>query len=521
MTKLHSLRRTYAVPLVAVILIACPSGYSFEVGPDARLVVDRSLIDAIRDTTAEAVRRWPTELVPLIHADTNPDLARRSFPDGTPVLAEACRRLSPLLSIAHLSDVQLKEHDVSLDGPGPFGEKLYDVVSDGAVRPDDIELYDHAVFLATVLGINNVVATQNAGHDDYGPCPAPLEPSLVIHTGDAIDASVFSELFEFIGVISQLTVPFYNVIGNHDVMFFGTFPTEVMEGVNIVLPYVPVSGARRFMLAHSWEAAFEDISIPHLDRDEHIPTTRGQRGRTITSISRSSHHGFDLRCSRRVLCDTAGGYYVVNIETQRDEDARVVHVKLIALNTSEILPKDVNEALQIRSRGNMDPEQFAWLEEQIGDNLSADVVFVMGHHPFDRFVGNQGDQLRERLAGQPRVAAYLTGHTHVNAVEAHPRPGGGTLWEIVGGSLTAFPQVGQIVELLENTSDTTEYFLRVRSFRQQLSDLACPDAGAANHLACLAKRAREAAEGDNTKTWRTEQQVVNAVNWMLPVKVAN
>lgn len=91
-----------------------------------------------------------------------------------------------------------------------------------------------------------------------------------------------------------------------------------MKGLNVVLPFVPVHNLERCMRAHSFEAGLDDISIPHLPRNEHLPTTRGRRGPTIRKLPRSHYHGFDLPCEPRSgeLCANALGYYAVDMEVQ-------------------------------------------------------------------------------------------------------------------------------------------------------------------------------------------------------------
>ena len=83
----------------------------------------------------------------------------------------------------------------------------------GADRHDSLELYGYGTFLSTVLAVNQL---SSGTYGSYAPCPAPLPPQFAIHTGDAVDASMFSELFQFLAVVNELNIPFLNVIGNHD-----------------------------------------------------------------------------------------------------------------------------------------------------------------------------------------------------------------------------------------------------------------------------------------------------------------
>jgi hypothetical protein len=277
------------------------------------------------------------------------------------------------------------------------------------------------------------------------------------------------------------------------------------------------------MLAHSFEAGLDDISIPHLDRDEHLPTTRARTQDYVTSLPRSHYHGFDLGPDSRagVVSDSALGCYTIDLtvrSTVRPDSA--LHLRLVALNTAEVLPTTKDEALSARSRGNMSEAQFAWLERQLaGGDAATDVILVAGHHPFSRFVGNQGDRLRDLLAGDPAVAAYLTGHTHVNEIHAREVAGRDLpLWELVGGSMPAYPQFGHVVEVLETVGEPQRFYMRVRTFRQQLGDRACRGSAQPSDFACLVRRERDAVRQDSASAWRHDTTAVKAANGLFAVK---
>lgn len=512
--------------LAVLALWGCPSGYEFQLSPGAPSLVTDSLLDVIVESSREAEDTWEVELYPQVPADADPRLARRGILTGGEVADSVCRELRPVLSFVHLSDAQIKEHSVSM--AGPLG-KLYDVVADGAFRPDDLERFDYTVLLATILGVNRL-AQAPGGANAHEPCPAPLEPEFVIHTGDALDAGMFSELFEFLTIMGQLAIPFYNVLGNHDVLFFGTFPAGAMEGLNVVLPFVPVRGARPFMQAHHPEAERADISIPALLREQHAPTEAAEldHGRTIRSMPGSAFHGFDLACpqpwNRIALCDEAHGYYALELVIRADEaGAGDIRLWLLVLNTAELTPSTKGEALSQQSRGKMSDAQFEWLEQQLARAEAENaLVLVAGHHPVESFVGEQRERVRTALTGSPRVLAYVAGHTHVNEFRRHPRgEGRPPLWEIIAGSNMASPQLGAVVELLESRQDSGLFYLRVRSFREALSTRACPgDPEGDETLPCLAKRARLAALADTTDgAHRTEAAAVPQANGMLRVEI--
>lgn len=508
--------------LVVLSCTACPKGYWFEVEPGRPPVVDDEFTDRITDLAYEAECDWKDELYPLVHSEAEPERARSDILSGQPVPENVCQSLQTFLSFAHISDSQLKEHSISLYRESKFDEKIYDQFVSGAERNPDLEQYDHAALLATVMGINELAASDTVQMaNPYEPCPPPLAPQFVIHTGDAVDAGMFSELYEFLAIMRQLHVPFYNVIGNHDVLFFGTFPADAMNGHNVVAPFVPIHNARRFMLAHSFEAHEQDISIPFIFADAHDSTIVGKESDTVVLPRNIHYHGFDQPCPAHtgLLCPEAKGYYVLDMQGRAGvAESRQIHVRLVVLNTAEITPKDLGEALDIRAHGYMSDEQFQWLAEELRRaGPEPTIIVVAGHHPMESFYKDQGERLEKLLAEEPRVAAYLAGHTHVNEIRQHPRvPGLLPIWEIISGSTLGYPQFGLLIELLEHSADLEQFYIRVRTFRQDLGDTACPSGTANDELPCLAQRGRLGAEADTDDgAWRSDAEAVNAANGML------
>jgi predicted phosphodiesterase len=514
----------WLIPL-ALGCSGCPKGYWFEVEGDPPPVVDADLADRIIDLAEETGVQWENELYPLVHSEAEPERACSDVLTGLPVRDDVCRSLRPFLSFVHISDSQLKEHSISLYRETKFDEKIYDQFISGAERNTELERYEYASLLATVMAINRL-AESGTGQpsNPYDPCPPALGPQFVIHTGDAIDAGMFSELYEFLAIMRQLDVPFYNVIGNHDVLFFGTFPADAMNGHNVVAPFVPIHDARRFMLGHSFEGHEQDISIPFIDGDVHVPTVEGVAPSTLVVPNNIHYHGFDEQCAVRngSLCPDVGGYYV--LEMQAKGEGQDINVRLIVLNTAEITPRDKSEALKIRSRGNMSETQFQWLAEQLQrPSVEPALILVAGHHPMGSFVDDQGNRVETILKNESRVTAYLAGHTHVNEIRQHSRaPGEPPLWEIISGSTMGYPQFGLLLEVLEHTGDSEQFYVRVRTFRQDVGDTVCPSGTENEDLPCLAQRGRLGAEADTDDgAWRSDAQAVQAANGMLRFVLRN
>lgn len=535
---------------IALALTGCPDGYRLVRAEGAPHLDIRELGNTISNLAraAEKDKRCAEHLAPYVHCVERPKWKRycRSAPDhdddrvpgGKAWLGGApCSRLSSRASFVHLSDIQLREHLVRIEGT--LGELAYDGLTSGVVRHPLLERYDYAALLATVLSINAM--TRRPPDLDFGPCPSPASPSFVVHTGDSVDAGLYSELMEMLTVMFELDVPFFNLVGNHDNQFFGTFPPAKMQGLNVVAPFIPILDADRFMRFHRSDGYEYDLAVPYTGwRTPHPATMKGVGG-----LPGSLHHGFDLACTneprrrpglenKTALCPAADGYYAFDVPlavrpltggSNGCADKRR-SLRVLALNTAEFTPDTQAEAFEQLSRGHVHDEQLRWLERQLADQPAEGERYfvVLGHHPLDVFVGDQGERLSSMLTREPRVLAYLAGHTHVDRIEPLAREqGGAPLWQIVGGSTLVYPQFGRIVELLEDGA-SCELYIRVVSFRQRMSDLACDNdalksvSDPCRRLACLAEKGRRGASLDlNDRARRDEAEAVPNANALMLV----
>ncbi len=158
-------------------------------------------------------------------------------------------------------------------------------------------------------------------------------------------------------------------------------------------------------------------------------------------------------------------------------------VRLIALNT-------VAEGDRINSDGNIDDAQFRWLRRELKAAARRNEVIVLfGHHPIASLTNpapdeNAGDcalravfgpgcdrdprdsrplrlgaDLRDLLLANPRVIAYVAGHTHENRITAfaRTRPGGG-FWGIETASEIDWPIQSRLLEVMDNRDGTLSIF---------------------------------------------------------------
>jgi 3',5'-cyclic AMP phosphodiesterase CpdA len=117
---------------------------------------------------------------------------------------------TPIASFIHMSDVQIREHEATLGSKG-LSTRL-DSLIQSFQRDANQEIYSPLMYAAMVDTINaelDVDDLQRPG------------PSFMIHTGDAVDAGLQSEFDKFRALSDRLKIPWYQAVGNHDVLAFG------------------------------------------------------------------------------------------------------------------------------------------------------------------------------------------------------------------------------------------------------------------------------------------------------------
>ncbi len=511
--------------LIVASFGACVTSWRFErvegerpsIHPDMWNEINCAGIEAKNEKNAACF----AATAPYVHCATAPELCRRPPGGlGAPAVDDAgCGALRTVLGFVHLSDARLREHRV-LVGKGQRRAELNAAL-------DMLQRHDDAVLLSTVLAANQLGASEAP----LGACPAPSRPRFAIHTGDAVGTGVFSELLQFIAAMDQLLYPWFNVIGDNDAHFFGHAANETVEGLNVVLPYVPIVDSDRFMRFHSVRAAEQDPSLPSLKARsaDHRPSLLGN-----AQVEGTSFHGFDFPCAgeqyaNRGLCPRARGYYAFYASFD-EPGGSPRRARIVVLNTAEELRDD---AKPVSSGGRMLPEQVRWLEQEISRADARTYVLVFGHHPLAVLSGERGQHVRDLLIGSPRVLAYFSGHAQTDAARAHAREAGPALWELGAGSTFAFPQLAREVELLA-ASDGSLY-LRLVSFRQALAPAPGLDADVAEargnsldscqllaqgtsfcrRLAERTRRGRAGAEGSAETRIREEAAILQANGMVL------
>lgn len=421
------------------------------------------------------------------------------------------------LSFIHLSDVQLRDGDVTLDDPD-LSRRLDWIIQSFEYDPDQMAYGRYAIegMFAT---INEAVARYEI--DDLE------RPAFVIHTGDLIDAGVTSEAEIVHDLVDRFTIPFFDVIGNHDVLVFGNLlpparaDSTIDEGCvsagSVLAPYVPYfqrhrpswmptmlcarSSASVRLIAAETHARSVSNFISHLadppevpspalaDATDAVPCASSPR---VSTRPLTRNHGFDLNENK--------GYYAFARSLTLGGTLR--RAFFIALDSMDLLDREGGNTGRIRR------PQFQWLEATLACAGPQDLVFLFAHHGLSDIIIGDGVPPRDRNAPsllekllvdhnrrQHNIIGFLYGHHHEHALckegQGTPRPTVcSSFYEIETAGVVEFPQEGRVVRIKELGDGIA--FLELTTFGARLAD--------GNEFSNVVARARRGAERDHCRT---------------------
>lgn len=349
------------------------------------------------------------------------------------------------LTFIHLSDVQLRDEQVRLYGSET--SKLADYIIPSFEHGPLQEVFDGPAYYALIQTINATV------NDDS--LSGALKPTFMIHTGDAVDAGVVNELYEFLYITNEINIPWYNTIGNHDVGTFGNIEPKL---IYVNDPFV------EFMTMHS---KFNFINLHH-STYEHYPFVNVSPRNTDvepTTLQEppflSKYNGFDKLnytsdeiSDEGVICKDCPGYYSIEVKPD-DESTKDQAIQMIVLDTG----------LNLGAYGNINQTQLDWMQSEI-ENAGSKIILIFGHHNLKTI--RNGKVLRTLFAANPSVVAYFCGHTHEYDINYHPGEGNAFgFWEIITGATFAYPMQGSLVRV---KSEAGIGFLEIFAFEHTIQE---------------------------------------------------
>lgn len=365
-----------------------------------------------------------------------------------------------LFSFVHVSDVQIRDAGIHYFSNSVM-ESSIDRVATSTKRHEKLDRNDEYPWAALVGGVNQLLRSRNC---DKQPETIGADcPRFLIHTGDAIDAGTLGELNRFLSVGNRLLLPWYSVVGNHDIFLMGNFTESQILFTNMPTESVPlVLNRNRFMRQHGPTRWNETL--------RHEPTARGYFG-----MPASLFHGFDTTFATQDLKTSPTGedrplrgYYSLRFGA-KDKDQNPTSWRLIVLDTTE-QHRMVKHAGSVEipisgALGYVEPEQYEWFKQEI---LSAEekgeLVLVAGHHPLlaPPDLGSKLEQLgdlrgtdpsgtrnialKALFAEHPNMLGYFGGHTHLLRLARIPRS---HAVEVTAPSLHELPQVAFLITMYQ------------------------------------------------------------------------
>jgi 3',5'-cyclic AMP phosphodiesterase CpdA len=330
------------------------------------------------------------------------------------------------LTFFHLSDVQLRDEQVRLYDKQT--SELADHVITSFERSARQEVFDGAMYYAMVQAMNATIDSM-AGND-------PGKPAFMIHTGDAVDAGVVTELYEFLAISNEVKMPWYNVLGNHDSGVFGNIEQDMIFVNNPFVDFMALHS--KFNIINMHHTAYEDDNFHFV----YFSPNNTVSDYTLRASDRfySKFNGFDRKqyspdeIRTLQICWKCPGYYSIEVKGE-DTAAKDPAIQMIVLDTG----------FRFGASGKLEDDQLKWLKEELVRSKNK-VILVFGHHDIAS-ITNSGE-LKQLLTASPNAVAYLCGHTHKPRINYHPgQEGRFGFWEIVAGALIEYPQQGSLVRV--------------------------------------------------------------------------
>jgi 3',5'-cyclic AMP phosphodiesterase CpdA len=349
------------------------------------------------------------------------------------------------LTFFHLSDIQLRDEQVRLYDKET--SKLADYIIPSFEHGPIQEVFDGAIYYAIIQTINATV--------DHYRKEDPLRPQFMIHTGDAIDAGVVNELYEFLYITNELKLPWYNALGNHDVGTFGNIKQNLIYVNDPFVEFMTMHSKFNFINLH--HSAFEFYPFVNVSptNTEWDFTTRQ------TDVLYSKYNGFDkLKYKANEIavegfvCHKCPGYYSIEVKP-KDELKKEPAIQVIVLDTGFLFG----------AQGIIDDDQLKWLKTELEKSRNK-LILVFGHHNINSITN--GLELNALFASYRSVAAYFCGHTHKHKISYHPGEGGTFgYWEVITGAIFAYPQQGSLVRV---RSEQGFGFLEISAFEHTIQN---------------------------------------------------
>lgn len=494
------------------------AAYALPVDLVARAVAAPAVPADVQTTLVGTIRKAGTNgYVKLVSAAGEPTLTRVDILGREPSTARAAVRRS-LLYLGHMSDIHIidAQTPARLDTMAGVDQVLFS----GNFRPH--ETLQVQILSRLVAALNGAASSPITG--------APM--AFVLNTGDNTDQRSHQELRWFIDTLdgatitantgkagvyegvqawaecdyayhpddpsndvwgkelgypaypglleaavnqpiesAGLAVPWYVVYGNHDIAYFGGWPTGWMTNQLAV-------GGRKASLASATErmlvvgmgatSSFEQLFLGTattlgLANDVRDVTPDGNR-RLIDIMDYIAEH----LNSPATPGPIGHGFTPEDLVTEKTYWSVDVtpYLRILGLNSCNVTAG---------AGGSIPEDQFEWLKAQLAQAQAANILCVVASHHTSFSMDNLAqpvlgpqqkliaiDEFLDTLLEYPVLIAWMNGHTHMNRITPHLRTGGdGGFWEISCSSCVDYAQQGRVTEIVDNRDGTLSIFTTV------------------------------------------------------------
>ncbi len=334
-----------------------------------------------------------------------------------------------------------------------------------------------------------------------------ITPSSGAHLGaDTID---YQRPYKAAGL--NRSIPWYQVIGNHDHFFLGSFPVDAMPSLGI---------RESYLSGNVW--AIGDVLVPDLTIFArtglpvliNMANLQGTPAYYAGLINGATQYGTLIDAgptgqftsppvvaadqNRRSLVrsewiqeffntTTLPVGHGLNLVDPTQEDGFACYsflpksslpIKVIVLDDTQ---SETDGSSDIHGHGYLDANRWAWLQAELAAGQAANQLMIIAAHvpigvgaigssEVEWWLGeptttaqNQNAatlaQLVQTLWGTPNLLMWMAGHRHVNAVKAFPSPSRATtpeqsFWQVETSSLRDFPQQFRTFEIFLNSDYT-------------------------------------------------------------------
>lgn len=295
-----------------------------------------------------------------------------------------------------------------------------------------------------------------------------------------------------------LDVPSYVAFGNHDALVQGNAAANAafeQVATGCLKPIGPVPNPENAqalltsllsptnLLATLLTSPQNLIFVPGDPKRQFV--SKQQYKNVFKAGSQADGHGFDfIDPAQETASKGAAGYY---------SWSPTPGMRFIAVDTVAEAGTIVTPTGNFTSDGNIDDPQFKWLRGQLEAATAADeLVVLFSHHAPESLTADAPDELAplcllkdahghdvnpgcdldprnsqpihleadavKLLHEFPNAIAWVSGHSHVNKVNAFPAAGGGGFWSIRVAAEADWPQQGRLLEVFDNHDGTLSIF---------------------------------------------------------------